>query len=256
MNPHWWLDFFDDDFADAFAAQDGHIAANVACIEQSLALTEGDRVFDQCCGYGRLALELAAKNYVVHGVDAMSSYVDRASERARIAGLAHRASFECADAFVWQRDEHFDAAFNWGTSFGYLTDDLENCKMLQRAFASLKPGGKFALEYYAVPRLIAAFAEHTTFSRSTPAGSLTVTRHASIDWARGLLSQRWTYDRPGLSAKFREGVTRMYMPHDLVRLCEKAGFCEVKLRSVHSEEFSQSSDRVVLVARKPERSRP
>lgn len=249
MTQHWWFDFFDEDFVDAFALQDRHIEVGVRVLLRELEIGKDDIVFDQCCGFGRIALPLASHGVQVVGVDACSPYIDAATARAKTLSVG--ASFSVGDAFRWAKPNHFTAAYNWGTSFGYLPDDSQNLAMLERAFESLVPGGRYALEYYSVPKLLKGFQSETLYHVQTSRGPLSITRQASIDWSAGLLEQRWTYERPSIEPKHRGGITRMYMPHEFVMMFKRAGFSAVKLCSLDGGPFSASDDRLVIVGRKP-----
>ena len=49
-----------------------------------------------------------------------------------------------------------DAVVNWGTSFGY-GEDVDNERVLRRAFAALRPGGRLVLECLHVARVLRQF---------------------------------------------------------------------------------------------------
>jgi len=55
--------------------------------------------------------------------------------------------FQSADAFTYKTEQPVDAAINWSTSCGYMRDDEKNIQMFNRAYDSLKPGGRFAVQY-------------------------------------------------------------------------------------------------------------
>ncbi|MFM8871602.1 MAG: class I SAM-dependent methyltransferase, partial [Actinomycetota bacterium] len=70
-----------------------------------LDLEPGARILDVGCGPGRHANELAARGFLVHGIDLSSRFVDVARESA-VPG----ATFEVADARTMSFVEEFDAA--------------------------------------------------------------------------------------------------------------------------------------------------
>ena len=119
----------------------------------ALTLEPGERVLDVPCGYGRIALELAARGFRVSGLDASGEYVAEARRRAEERRLA--AEFVLGDmrALPWRGE--FDAALCVGNSFGYF-DDEGNRAFLAAVHAALKPGGRFFLSYPLVAELALA----------------------------------------------------------------------------------------------------
>jgi hypothetical protein len=62
----------------------------------------------------------------------------------------------------------------------------------------------------------------------------------------------WTFSRPGGAYETRRVSTRAYMPHELVRLFEAAGFVAVGIcGDVDQRPLDRSSSRCVVVGRRP-----
>jgi SAM-dependent methyltransferase len=198
------------------------IDARVACIERALALRGGERVLDQCCGAGSLALALARKGHAVVGVDISSAFIERA--RADAATQALDADFACADAARWSAPAPCDAGFNWGTGFGCAEDDAVNRAMLERARDSLRPGARFALDYYNVAGVLAGFREHFAYERELDGRSVRVERRSVLDLERGLLHQDWSFHDAGRVTAMPRTTTRLYLPAELASLLSAAGF--------------------------------
>ncbi|AZM45751.1 D-glucose O-methyltransferase [Streptomyces sp. WAC 06738] len=99
------------------ASGDGSLAAATSCMtDQVIKRTRvraGQRVLDIGCGTGAPALRLAHVCGVeVVGVSVSAREVDRANERSRREGLAHRVRFESADAMALPyADGSFDAVW-------------------------------------------------------------------------------------------------------------------------------------------------
>ena len=51
---NWWADLYDDQLADVLLADTCDVDDTVTFLVQQLRLERGSRVFDQCCGTGRL----------------------------------------------------------------------------------------------------------------------------------------------------------------------------------------------------------
>jgi SAM-dependent methyltransferase len=249
----WWHSFFDATYADiGLRDEPERQEAVVDFLVEHLRLEPGDRVLDQCCGVGRISLPLARRGVDVVGVDQAAGYVERARERAEAEKLPCR--FHAGDAMKFVAPEPCDGAFNWFTSFGYSEDDDENVRMLERAFESLRPGGRFVLEYQNVPRILAefrdSFVERSLASDGKPRLMIV---ESKADFRRGMINGLWTIIHPDGRREPRVNSTRILMPHELVRMLERCGFGEIELfGSVEAEAFDRKSRRLIAVATRPE----
>ncbi len=222
MTTQWWPELYDDLLAEVLLEDTTEVDATVRFLVEELRLTPGARVFDQCCGTGRLSVPLAMWGADVLGVEQAARYVDTARTKARAANVTAR--FEVGDAFEFVPDRPCAGAINWWTSFGYLPDDDANAGMLQRAFDALAPGGRFALDYPNVANLYSRFRPHEI----TRKGDITMLRESRFDLARGLLHKHWTFLRGDRRVE-RESTLRLYTPDRIVALLESVGFVDVLL---------------------------
>ena len=90
-----------------------------------------------------------------------------------------------ADAFEFVPDHPCAAAFNWGSSFGYADADRQNIKMLERAFESLKPGGRFILDYQNIPGVLRDFRQCIVRRHATDDGEILLLRDCQVNLAGG-----------------------------------------------------------------------
>jgi 23S rRNA (uracil1939-C5)-methyltransferase len=80
-----------------------NVAVNRALVRRAVALLdprEGERVADLFCGLGNFSLPLATRGASVIGMEGADSLVRRATENARLNGLADRAEFVTWDLFA------------------------------------------------------------------------------------------------------------------------------------------------------------
>ncbi len=246
----WWSALYNDHLADMMLepSSPAEADATLRFLVDQLALRPGDRVFDQCCGTGRLAIPLARWGAEVVGVEQAARYV----ERARIAAAGTTATFHAGDAFAFVPDRPCHAALNWWTSFGYLEDDDANVRMLARAFDALAPGGRFALDMPNVPGLYAGFRASDIQRRTTSAGDVVMLRESWLELARGLLHKRWTFLLPGGERIERPSTIKLYTPDRLVALLAQAGFTGAQVfGDVDASPIGLPSRRCIVVARKP-----
>jgi SAM-dependent methyltransferase len=244
----WWTPLYDDIVAEVFLVRKDQreLDATVSFLRQRLDLAPGGLVFDQCCGIGSLSAPLARAGLRVVGVDQCPAYIDRA--RADAAGLD--AVFHVGDAMTFTPPEPADAVVNWGTSFGNA-DDRGNLEMLRRAFETLRPGGRFALDYQHVPRVLRTF-QPTRLHRLLQGGEILILRESEIDLPNGTLNQRWTFLLPSGERRVRHSSVRLYLPHELASMARACGFVDPTFHGgVEGEPLSLESPRCILVARRP-----
>jgi SAM-dependent methyltransferase len=249
----WWHDLYDDLLAEMLLvrADRAELDATVRFIIQQLGLERGARVFDQCCGIGSVAIELAAAGMRVAGVEQSAAYVERGLANARERGLD--VELVAGDGREHVPSAPARGAFNWWTSFGYSADDDDNARMLARAFDALEPGGVFLLDTMNLPGVLRSFQEETVTRRSTPRGEVTLLRRSRIDPAGGVMRKRWSYVLPdGQLIEKPESVVRLYLPHTLIALLEGVGFQDITLfGSVHGEPLGLDSTRCICRAKRP-----
>lgn len=121
-NVHWGPGFVDD----AEQLFDGYVAPR---------LQPGARVLDLCCGAGHLAERLAARGYLVTGVDASAQMISFAS-----AKLPHVEFFR-ADMRSFRIDLACDAVVCFYNSVNHLMSRSDVRCFLESVRRHLKPGG-------------------------------------------------------------------------------------------------------------------
>jgi SAM-dependent methyltransferase len=220
--------------------------STIRFLVEQLDLRPGCRVFDQCCGIGSLSLPLARAGCAVVGVDQCERYIERAREAHRPGDAP--CEFHAADAFTFAAPGPCDAGFNWATSFGNA-DDERNLEMLRRAFETLRPGGRFALDYQHVPRVLRQFQQCLVRRLAGEQGETVVLRESRADLAAGVLRQRWTFVLLDGSRCERHSAVRLYMPHELAALLRAAGFAQISFHGgLDGETLDLDSPRCILTA--------
>lgn len=161
------------------------------------------------------------------------------------------ATFTAADACEFVPPAPVDAVFNWWTSFGYGTD-AENQRMLDRAFESLRPGGRFALDTMNLPGVLRSFQRDTVLHRDTPRGRVLLLRETTIDLPSGRMLKDWTYFVNGrLETRHRSSV-RLYLPDAVAAMLATAGFTGIELLGdLTGAALTLDSPRLIALARRP-----
>jgi len=140
----WFVDLFDEDYLRTLpflTPQATQAEAEFAV--DAMSLSPGAQVLDVGCGYGRHAMELAARGFHVVGLDLSTPLLVRGGEEAHRRGLT--INFIRGDMRELDFDGQFDGAYCLFSTFGYF-DDETNKKTAQNIARALKPGGKVLIE--------------------------------------------------------------------------------------------------------------
>lgn len=247
----WWSTFYDEHLADMLldSADEGETARTAEFLRGALELRGGERLLDQCCGSGRLTWEMHRRGFEMLGMDLIPGYIERARNRSASPPGEGAPSFVVADAFDFVARPACDAAFNWWTSFGYSEDDETNLLMLRRAFESLRPGGRFALDFMNVPGLCRHFLPFDVKRKD----GVVLVRESELDLTANIIRKRWTYFLPEGRRVEHASSVRLYDSAALRRLFETVGFAEVVFfGDTDASPLGLESPRCIVVARRPQ----
>ncbi|HWE30135.1 MAG TPA: class I SAM-dependent methyltransferase, partial [Polyangia bacterium] len=140
----WFEEIFDDDYLRTLPFLTPRQTEREAqFVGESLGIPAGGALLDLACGYGRHAMELAAKSYKVTGLDLSLPLLIRAADAARRVGV--NVNFIHGDMREMTFENEFDGAYCMFTSFGYFDDDT-NRKVAANLARAIKPGGKLLID--------------------------------------------------------------------------------------------------------------
>lgn len=128
----------------------GLTEAETDLITQAASLTEGSRVLDLMCGYGRHALALGRRGITVDALDNLSSYIDEIRSTAKEENLSVKAV--CGDVLTASFDGVYDAAICMGNSFAFFNRD-DATTIFKNVAAHLKPGGLLLLNSWMIAEI-------------------------------------------------------------------------------------------------------
>ncbi|GHU61334.1 SAM-dependent methyltransferase [Spirochaetia bacterium] len=205
---------------------------------------KGPQVLDLCCGFGRIALELARREFSVTGVDITETYLKTGADDAAYEKLD--VEFILQDVRAFKRPGFFDLALNLYISFGYFADPKDDLLLARNACDALKPGGSFIIETLGKEIAVRDFVEAEWFER---AGYTVLTEYTPVDsWAG--LRNRWILikDKERIEKAF---VQRLYSAVELRRLLFDAGFSAVELYGNWDEApYDHHAEVLIAVGRK------
>ena len=199
---------------------------------------------DLCCGPGRHAVPLARRGLRVTAVDRTHFLLNRARERAQLAGLT--IEFVESDMREFQRPAGFDLALSLFTSFGYFDAHEEDLQVLRNVHRSLRPRGVLVMDMAGKEWLARHF--EPTRSRTLEDGSLFIDRCRVIDdWSR--VENEWILIKDGRARTFRLRLN-VYSGQKLRDRLLQAGFARVDLYgNLDGAPYDREASRLIAVAR-------
>jgi SAM-dependent methyltransferase len=247
VDPHWYDGFFEREWLDeiALSAPDERTLKEVDFVVEKLELEPGARILDVACGHGRHTVELARRGYRMTGVDLSPRSIELAREAAERDGL--EVAFVQRDMREIDFEVEFDAAINLFTAFGYFDEEDENQRVLDAVERALLPGGSFLIDTINLLGLTRRYqARMWEEHQGTPMLMLN-----EYDLLRGRNNSTWTFLKPDGSRTELRHSLRVYAPHELASMLERAGLAVVgSWGGFDGSELSVESWRLILRARK------
>lgn len=217
---------------------------NIDGLIDLMAMPEQAAVLDLCCGPGRYTVPLARRGYVMTSVDRTPFLLNKL--RARCKELFLEPEIVECDMREFVRRDSFEIAINMMTSFGYFENPEHDRQVLENVYASLKPGGRFLLDFVSPVWLAAHFVRRDWLEHD---GRIMLEERKfndDLSW----LTNIWTVIDGAERYRFEFGL-RMYFPPQVKALLYSVGFSDVRLYSTFGgESFSQNNARCIVVGTK------
>jgi SAM-dependent methyltransferase len=178
------------------------------------------------------------------GVDLSELLLQRAAGYAAEHGLP--AAYVRGDLRALPFAGCFDAAANFFLSFGYLSDE-ENAASLAQIAQALRPGGRFLLDTWNAPQVIAAIQPKVVEERED---AVIIERSRYRPETRRVEWSNEVRFRDGERQRWWQSI-RAYAPEELPPLFRAAGFERVELfGDWEGRGFAADSPRVLAVGRR------
>ncbi len=247
----WFEDIFDEDYLRTLpflTPQATQMEAQF--VMDALAISAGSQVLDVGCGYGRHAMELAARGYHVVGLDSSLPLLLRGADEAQRRGLT--INFVHGDMRDMAFDAQFDGAYCLFSTFGYF-DDETNKKTAQNICRALKPGARCVFEVLNRDYIIAELPLRVWWEGD---GCVVLEEVDFNYFSSRLISSRSVVFDDGRQLE-QEISIRSFGLHELGKLLHSAGFrvVEVSGNMITKGRFfgAQSRDIVVIAERRVEK---
>jgi SAM-dependent methyltransferase len=218
----WWQTFFDGPYAEVyptvFSDEETHVHVDRA--ERLLGLERPTRILDVPCGYGRTALELAARGHDVVGLDLSDAMLTAAGRGADERGVQLDLVRGDMREPRWQGE--FEAAVSLFGSLGYA-DDASDLRFFEAVHRALVPGGSFLIEGYVAETYLIRFRPRSWSQH----GDMVMLEESRYDPATARIVSDWTFIRNG-TTETQSSSIRLYTFRELMGLFDRAGFVEVE----------------------------
>ena len=221
-----------------------HVTAEeTAFIEYHLGLFAGAKVLDAPCGDGRLAVPLAERGYMITGIDLSADSLDHARQQKET-----NASFVEHDMIDMPWQAAFDGAFCMGNSFGYF-DRKDTEHFLSSIGRALKPGATFILDTCLAAETFLVLGGQKEWVQ---VGDIFMLMNNQYDCQSGRLHSTFRFMR-GPQHEEKQSTHWIFTVADICSMCERAGLhVSGLLGSLQGEPYEIGSERLLLIARKPE----
>jgi SAM-dependent methyltransferase len=210
------------------------------------------RCLEQCCGFGRIALEMARRGFAVTGVDITRPYLETAQSDADCDALS--IELVEGDVRAFRRENFFNLAYNVYISFGYCDDAADDRLVVKNACDSLMKGGVYIVETLGKEIAVRDFTSGEWFER---AGFFVLTEYEAADswnslknrWI--LINQKERSDLPKGAIFEKTFHQRLYSAEELRRLFLEAGFGKVDIYGNWAgEKYDQNARSLIVVGKK------
>ncbi len=245
----WFVDVFGEDYLRTLPFLTPQATQSEAeFVLSALELQPGAQLLDVGCGYGRHAMELAARGFHVVGLDLSLPLLVRGGEEANRRGLA--INFVHGDMRELDFDNQFDGAYCLFSTFGYF-DDETNKKTAANIARALKPGGRLVLEILNRDYIVADLPTRVWWEGE----GCVILEEVDFNYffSRVVVNRSVVFD-DGRQAD-QEISVRAYSLHEIGRVLHGAGFRVLEVSGGYQTKgrfFGNQSRHIVVVAEKKE----
>jgi len=252
----WYEKSFGCEYLALYAHRDtAEARADIQAMIKLLSPPKDEPLLDLCCGACRHLLVLREMGFSqLVGLDLSEELLQVAAEHladgdAESGEAPNRVRLVRADMRAIPYENYFATVLSLFTSFGYFENDEENRAVLKAVRRSLKPGGKFLMDYMNRDYVVSHLVERD--EKVLPDRYVKNVRCLTDD-CRRVEKTTTVIAKSGAKHEFNESV-RLYSEAEMIEMLKAAGL--VPLRSYGSlkgQDFGPESKRLVIVAEKKE----
>ena len=197
-------------------------------------------MLDLACGKGRHSIYLAEKGYDVTGLDLSEQSIAHASLSAH-----EHLNFYVHDMRRKFRSNYYDYIFNFFTSFGYFSKEIDHDLTLNAISNGLKPNGIFVMDF-----INAVKAENNlVYTETKNIQDITFNIRRKIE--KGNITKSIQFTDKGKDYNFKESV-KGFRIYDMARMFRKHGMDVIHIYGDYdlSPFDVATSNRMILIAQK------
>lgn len=248
---HWFEEVFDEDYLRTLPFMTPQTTLDEAqFVADALGLRPGAAVLDVGCGYGRHAMELAARGLKVVGIDLSLPLLLRGADEAQRRGL--HVNFVQGDMRTLDFKDQFDGAYCLFSTFGYF-DDENNKRTLANLAQCLKVGGRLVLDVLNRDYVVRDLPTRVMWDGD---GCVVMEEVDFNYYASRIVSHRTVLFHDGRQAEQRISI-RAYSLHELGKILHGAGLHVVDVSGsveTRGRFFGPQSRQVIVVAERRQAS--
>jgi SAM-dependent methyltransferase len=241
----WFEDIFDEDYLRTLPFLTPQATQREASfIVDGLSARPGMQLLDVGCGYGRHAMELAARGYHVVGLDLSLPLLIRGADEAQRRGLT--INFVHGDMRELTFESQFDGAYCVFSTFGYF-DDETNKRVATNVARALKPGGRFVIDVLNRDYIVGDLPTRVWWEGD---GCVVLEEVDFNYFTSRLVSNRSVVFEDGRQLE-QEISIRVYGLHELGKLLHAAGFRVIEVSgglATRGRYFGKDSRQLIVVA--------
>ncbi|HTS18008.1 MAG TPA: class I SAM-dependent methyltransferase [Verrucomicrobiae bacterium] len=201
-------------------------------------------LLDLACGHGRHANALARESLQIVGLDTNSKFLELARKQSASETIRN-VTFLHKDIRQLEYFAEFERAMMLNTVFGLFTDD-ENCDLLRRINAALKPSGLLCFDVINRDTILVDFHPDHIFEKE---GNFLLDR-CSFDERTGRVTNKRIYLKDGRMTHAHFSI-RLYNYTEIADLLTGTRFEIVDaFADWHGNPMDYRSKKIVIIARK------
>jgi SAM-dependent methyltransferase len=248
----WFEEIFDEDYLRTLPFLTPQATqAEALFVADALGTEPGARLLDIGCGYGRHAMELAARGYQIVALDLSLPLLLRGADEAQRRGLT--INFIHGDMRDLAFDSQFDGIYCLFSTFGYFDEDT-NRKTIEGMARAMKPGARLVLDVLNRDYLIGELPTRVWWEGD---GCVVLEEVDFNYFSSRVHSNRSIVFDDGRQIE-QEISIRSYSLHELGKLLHAAGLRVVEVSgsmATHGRFFGNQSRSLIVVAEKRERAK-
>lgn len=243
----WFEEIFDEDYLRTLPFLTPQATqAEAAFVASALDSKPGAQILDIGCGYGRHAMELAARGFQVVALDFSLPLLLRGADEAQRRGL--NINFVHGDMRELTFEDQFDGAYCLFSTFGYFEEEA-NKKTARGIAKALKPGARLIIEVLNRDYLIADLPARVWWEGD---GCVVLEEVDFNYFSSRIASRRSVVFDDGRQLE-QEISMRAYSLHEFGKLLHSAGFRVLEVSgsmATRGRFFGNQSRAIIVVAEK------